>query len=509
MLNLTKPQYVLPFHGDHKRLAPARRTSPSRSASTATGSSSGRNGLALEIDEKGARFGEDVHASMIFVDGVSVGEPDEFALRDRRKLSDDGVFIVVATISADDGSQVADPEVIFRGVPFAEDADGLGERAPRGRRRHPRRGRRGAGPRGLPAPAGPPRRHRASSSTRSSAAGRWCCRSSSRSRTRARKSPRRSREGRPPGATLPPLKPASAVLAEMSGVSHPARCLVRCGIYDAVLERLLKPWRAAAARRSGRRHRRCGPPTTEPPWDSATARTIARPRPLPPPPAVSAGPSPRTKRSKTWSSICAGMPGPSSTDLEQRLVRVAPRGRARRVAFSGVWRTAFSSRLRTAGAARRRCPRAAAGRRARSRGAAAPASGSTSSSAPAAISARSSSRGRDAAAGVGAGKQQQVGDQPATCAWWRRGRSRRPAGRRRSRCRRPGAARGWPARWSAGSAARARRRRRTRAGAPGTARARSAPRRGPGACRPSSGRARRPRRRWPGRGCASRGRGCW
>ena len=43
-------------------------------------------------------------------DGVSVGEPDEFALRDRRKLSDDGVFIVVATISSDDGSQVADQQ---------------------------------------------------------------------------------------------------------------------------------------------------------------------------------------------------------------------------------------------------------------------------------------------------------------------------------------------------------------------------------------------------------------
>ncbi|MFL5908411.1 MAG: ribonuclease J, partial [Solirubrobacterales bacterium] len=36
-------------------------------------------------------------------------------------------FIVVATISADDGSQVADPEVIFRGVPFSQDADGLRE----------------------------------------------------------------------------------------------------------------------------------------------------------------------------------------------------------------------------------------------------------------------------------------------------------------------------------------------------------------------------------------------
>ena len=98
MLNLTKPRYVLPFHGDHKRLrlhadlAESVGIDPDRIFT-------GRNGLALEIDESGARFGEDVHAGMIFVDGVSVGEPDEFALRDRRKLSDDGVFIVVATIS--------------------------------------------------------------------------------------------------------------------------------------------------------------------------------------------------------------------------------------------------------------------------------------------------------------------------------------------------------------------------------------------------------------------------
>jgi ribonuclease J len=119
MLNLTRPRYVMPFHGDHKRLR------LHADLAEAVGIDRdrifiGRNGLPLEIDESGARFGADVHASMIFVDGVSVGEPDEFALRDRRKLSDDGVFIVVATISADDGSQVAEPEVIFRGVPFAE-----------------------------------------------------------------------------------------------------------------------------------------------------------------------------------------------------------------------------------------------------------------------------------------------------------------------------------------------------------------------------------------------------
>ncbi len=122
MLNLTKPRAVFPFHGDHKRLrlhanlAEAVGIDPDRIFT-------GRNGLPLEIDSSGASFGEEVHASMIFVDGVSIGEPDEFALRDRRKLSDDGVFIVVATISTDDGSQVASPEVIFRGVPFAEGAE--------------------------------------------------------------------------------------------------------------------------------------------------------------------------------------------------------------------------------------------------------------------------------------------------------------------------------------------------------------------------------------------------
>jgi ribonuclease J len=126
MLNLTKPRNVFPFHGDHKRL----RLHADLAAAVGIDREQifiGRNGLALELDRDGARFGEDVHASMIFVDGVAVGEPDEFALRDRRKLSDDGVFIVVTTISADDGSQVAEPEVIFRGVPFVEEADGLRE----------------------------------------------------------------------------------------------------------------------------------------------------------------------------------------------------------------------------------------------------------------------------------------------------------------------------------------------------------------------------------------------
>jgi ribonuclease J len=125
MLNLTKPRYVMPAHGDHKRihlhaqLAEAVGIDPERIFK-------GRNGLSLEIFEHGeARFGDDIGAGMIFVDGVDIGAPDDVALRDRRTLSADGVFIVVATVSSDDGSSVAAPEVIFRGVPFVEEADGL------------------------------------------------------------------------------------------------------------------------------------------------------------------------------------------------------------------------------------------------------------------------------------------------------------------------------------------------------------------------------------------------
>jgi ribonuclease J len=124
MINLTHPRYVLPVHGDHRRirlhaeLAEAVGIDPDDVFR-------GENGLPLEIDEHGARFAEREQAGMIFVDGVDVGDIEDVALRDRRMLSADGIFIVVVTISAQDGRSVTPPEIIFRGVPFSEDVDGL------------------------------------------------------------------------------------------------------------------------------------------------------------------------------------------------------------------------------------------------------------------------------------------------------------------------------------------------------------------------------------------------
>jgi ribonuclease J len=126
MLNLVKPRYVMPFHGDfkrlrlHARLAEAVGVSPENVFQ-------GDNGRPLEIDERGARFAERERAGMVFVDGVEIGDIADIALRDRRMLSADGVFIVVATISEQDGRSVTDPEVICRGVPFMDEAGELAE----------------------------------------------------------------------------------------------------------------------------------------------------------------------------------------------------------------------------------------------------------------------------------------------------------------------------------------------------------------------------------------------
>ena len=159
MLNLTKPRYVMPFHGDHKRihlhgqLAEAVGVAPENIFK-------GENGLPLELDAKGARWGKKVQSGMIFVDGVDIGDVTDVALRDRRMLSADGIFVVVATISEQDGSSVAEPEVIFRGVPVRRRRRQAARPAARLRRELARARRQGRDPRDRPAPGDPARRPR-------------------------------------------------------------------------------------------------------------------------------------------------------------------------------------------------------------------------------------------------------------------------------------------------------------------------------------------------------------
>ena len=120
MLNLTRPRFLAPFHGDFKRLH------LHAQLGEATGVPAEHifkleNGLPLDITANGARLGDRQQAGMIFVDGVDLGDPGDAALRDRRALAADGVLFVVATISEQDGATMAPPEVVLRGIPALDD----------------------------------------------------------------------------------------------------------------------------------------------------------------------------------------------------------------------------------------------------------------------------------------------------------------------------------------------------------------------------------------------------
>jgi ribonuclease J len=124
MLNLVKPTYVMPFHGD------ARRQRLHADLARAVGIAPenifvGDNGRPLDLDPSGARFGSSVQAGMILVDNLDLGDLTAVALRDRGTLSTDGVVFVAATISEQDGETLAPAEIVLRGLPLAEPEDAL------------------------------------------------------------------------------------------------------------------------------------------------------------------------------------------------------------------------------------------------------------------------------------------------------------------------------------------------------------------------------------------------
>jgi ribonuclease J len=85
------------------------------------------NGSVVELRDGVARLVDRIDAGVTFVDGLGVGDVEDVALRDRRRLAEDGVLIVVTTVALSDGGEIAPPELIARG--FGEDAGLLDELA--------------------------------------------------------------------------------------------------------------------------------------------------------------------------------------------------------------------------------------------------------------------------------------------------------------------------------------------------------------------------------------------
>jgi len=128
MLNLTRPKYVIPVHGEPRHIARFRElaTEMCIPAENVFGLEVGN---VLEIDEDGARLNGSVTSGDVLVDGIGVGDVGDIVLRDRRHLAYDGVFIIVASIDAETGELVAGPDIISRGFIYMEEAEELIEEA--------------------------------------------------------------------------------------------------------------------------------------------------------------------------------------------------------------------------------------------------------------------------------------------------------------------------------------------------------------------------------------------
>ena len=128
ILSLTKPKFFIPVHGEYRHLY--------RHASLAEGLGIQRKnifipeiGKVIEMNQRFAREADTVAAGSVIIDGLGVGDVGNVVLRDRKLLSQDGLFIVVVTISAETGELISGPEIISRGFVYMRESTDLLERA--------------------------------------------------------------------------------------------------------------------------------------------------------------------------------------------------------------------------------------------------------------------------------------------------------------------------------------------------------------------------------------------
>ena len=106
MLSLLRPRHVMPIHGEYRMLAAHAKLA--REAGVPEDRILlAENGSVVELSRGGAHLVDQIPTGVTFVDGLRVGDVQDVALRDRRRLADDGVLIVVTTLAQGDGGNAA------------------------------------------------------------------------------------------------------------------------------------------------------------------------------------------------------------------------------------------------------------------------------------------------------------------------------------------------------------------------------------------------------------------
>ncbi len=120
MLNMVRPKYFMPVHGEYRHLV--YHSMLARKLDIPKGNIFIlKDGAILEISGKGARENGRVNSGRIFIDGKGIGDVEEMVLRDRLRLAHDGIVLILLGIEKLKGNIVSGPDIISRGFVF-EDA---------------------------------------------------------------------------------------------------------------------------------------------------------------------------------------------------------------------------------------------------------------------------------------------------------------------------------------------------------------------------------------------------
>ncbi len=128
MLNLVRPKYFIPVHGEYRHLKYHARLAtqvgiPEKNIFVA------ENGNVIEFQHGKATMKEKVQAGAVYVDGLGVGDIGNVVIRDRQVLAQDGIFIVTVTVNSQTGEILAGPDIISRGFIYERESAKLLEEA--------------------------------------------------------------------------------------------------------------------------------------------------------------------------------------------------------------------------------------------------------------------------------------------------------------------------------------------------------------------------------------------
>ena len=126
LLNIIKPKYFIPVHGEYRHQVKHAQLAESlgipRSHICVA-----ENGNIIEISEKKIHVAGKVAAGRVLIDGLGVGDVGNIVIRDRRQLSQDGIIIVVVTLS--NGLVVSGPDIVSRGFVYVRESEELMDNA--------------------------------------------------------------------------------------------------------------------------------------------------------------------------------------------------------------------------------------------------------------------------------------------------------------------------------------------------------------------------------------------